>query len=216
MLRVRPIVFTPNFKAFSELFTALGLDLVEDAPGWQVFAADSGRVAVHVADAPSIGFSFEVGSVEEFARRTVESGTDAVVIDTADGRAARITAPDGRTFLAYEASLERAAPPAEGLAVMPTWYTINVADGEKLFRAIGARKRSSAGDGSWVDLTAKNGGLVAVRRADMNGSELAFEFAGEIATLQERVAGLLTDENQVRSLRLPNPDGGEIRVTERR
>ena len=49
MLRVRPIVFTPNFDAFSDLFTALGLRQVEDAPGWRVFTADSGHVALHVA-----------------------------------------------------------------------------------------------------------------------------------------------------------------------
>ena len=213
MLRVRPIVFTPNFNAFSGLFERLGLELVEDAPGWRVFAADSGRVALHVADIPSVGFSFEVGSVEEFARRTVEAGTAAVVVDTSDGRAAQITAPDGRIFLAYEAPLKQAAPPREGLAVMPIWYAADVAAASKIFTDIGARKRLSSDAGT--DFTAKNGGLIAVRTAATDGAELAFEFSGDVAVLRQRVpTATLVEEGCRRSLRLPNPDGGEIRVSQ--
>ena len=219
MLRVRPIVFTPNFNAVSDLFTALGLALLEDAPGWRVFAADSGRLAVHAGDQPSVSFSFEVGSVDEFARRTVEAGTDAVVVDTADGRAARVTAADGRSFLAYEAPLSNEGPPTEGLSVLPIWYALNVAAAETVFTDIGARKRLGSDAGSWVDFTAKNGGLIAVHEADKPRTELAFEFSGDVEPLQERlrlasIHSALIDEDYGRSLRLPNPDGGEIRVNQ--
>lgn len=218
MLRVRPIVLTPNFDAFSELFERLGLERTGDAPGWRVFTADSGRVAVHVADEPSVSFSFEVGSVEDFARRTVEAGTAAVVVDTADGRAAQVTTGDGRTFLAYEAPLKQAAPPREGLAVMPIWYASNPSAAAKVFADIGARKRRSSDAGT--DFTAKNGGLVAVREAETSSAEtgtaeLAFEFLGEVTVLQRRISGAtLVEEGHRRSLRLPNPDGGEIRVNQ--
>ncbi|GAA2174832.1 hypothetical protein GCM10009784_14780 [Arthrobacter parietis] len=217
MLRVRPIVFTPNFDAFSELFAALGLRQVEDAPGWRVFAADSGHVALHVAHQLSVSFSFEVGAVSEFARRNAEAGTAAVVIDTADGPAAQVTAEDGRTFLAYEAALRGTAPAEEGLAVMPIWLATNVAAAAKVFSDIGARKRFSSEAGSRVDLTAKNGGLIAVHGADKGSTELAFEFSGDVEILQPRIptATILIDENYGRSLRLPNPDGGEIRVKQR-
>ncbi|GAB3553845.1 hypothetical protein GCM10027404_27150 [Arthrobacter tumbae] len=219
MLRVRPIVFTPNVDAFSDLFTTLGLALIEDAPGWRVFAADSGRVALHVADEPTFEFSFEVGSISEFARRTAEAGTAAVVIDTADGPAAQVTAADGRTFLAYEAALRDTAPAEKGLAVLPIWYTPDLTAASKVFTDIGARKRLSSDAGSWVDFTAKNGGLIAVHGADKVSTELAFEFSGDVKTLQERlqqsfVPSTLADENHGRSLRLPNPDGGELRVNQ--
>ena len=214
MLRVRPIVFTPNFGAYSELFAALGLELVEDAAGWRVFAADSGRVAVCAADKPSVSFSFEVGSVEEFARRTVEAGTDAVVVDTADGRAAKVTTPGGRSFLAYEAPLRQAPPPREGLAVLPIWYTTDASAASRVFRDIGAKERLSSAARSRIDFTAKNGGLITVQEADRDGAEMAFECAGDVATLQERVSlsSALVEESYGRSLRLPSPDGGEIRV----
>lgn len=222
MLRVRPILFTPRFDEFSELLGALGLELVDDAPGRRIFAADSGRVAVQAADDPSTAFSFEVGAVDEFTRRTVESGTDAVVVHTADGRASRVTAPDGRTFLAYEAPLADAAPPTEGLTVMPIWYTTNVAADELMFKAIGAKKRPGSTAGSQIDFTAKNGGLLAVREADTSGAhtsgaELAFEFTGDVNTLQQRAAlpAARIDENHGRCLRLSHPDGGEIRVNQR-
>lgn len=219
MLRVRPIVFTPNFDAFAELFTALGLVLVENAPGWRVFAADGGRIAVHVADESSVSFDFEVGSVEEFARRTVEAGTDAVVVDTADGPAAQVTAPDGRTFLAYEAPLVDFTPPTQGLTVMPIWYTTDAVAAEKVFRDIGAKKRLSSNAGAWTDFAAKNGGLLAVHAADKNGQELSFEYRGDVETLQQQlkesgIPATLIDENYGRSLRLPHPEDGEIWVNE--
>ncbi|MFP5316192.1 MAG: VOC family protein [Actinomycetes bacterium] len=216
MLRVRPIVFTPNLDAFTDTFTALGLRQVEDAPGWRVFAGDSGHVALHAADQPSLSFSFEVGSVTEFARRTAEAGTAAVVVDTADGPAAQVTTPDGRTFLAYEAPLADAAPVKEGLAVMPIWYTTDPAAGAKVFSDIGARQRISSRTGSWIDFAAKNGGLVAVHEAETDGTQLAFEFTGDITALQQRTpaATILIDENYGRSLRVPNPDGGRIWINE--
>lgn len=218
MLRVRPIVFTPNFDAYSKLFTALGLTLAEDADGWRVFAADSGRVAVHIADTPSFGFNFEVGSVSEFARRTAQDGTAAVVVDTNDGPAAQVTAPVGRTFLAWE-TLTDEEPFSSGLAVAPIWYTPDTAAAEKVFTDIGAKKRLSSNAGAWTDFTTKNGGLLAVHRADDDGAELAFEYAGNVEVLQQRLLGQgtkskLIDENYGRSLRMPNPDGGETYINE--
>ncbi|GAB3536561.1 hypothetical protein GCM10027403_17650 [Arthrobacter tecti] len=218
MLRVRPIIFTPNHDGFGKLFTALGLELVEDADGWQVFEAGSGRVALHIADQPSIQLNFEVGSVSEFARRTAQAGTDAVVVYTNDGPAAQVTAPNGRVFLAYE-TLTGEQPAATGLTVMPIWYTPDTAAAEKVFTDIGAKKRRSSDAGAWLDFTAKNGGLLAVHAADDDGAELAFEFAGNVEVIQQRlrsggVPATLIDESYGRSLRLPNPDGGEIWVNE--
>lgn len=213
MLRVRPIVFTPNVDAFSQVFSALGLTLTEDAPGWKVFAADSGAVALHAADEPSFTFGFEVGSADEFARRTVEAGTDAVVVDTPDGRAAQVTSADGRTFLAYQTPLKHAAPPSDGLAVMPIWHSPGVDAAGKVFRDIGAREGTSSLAGT--RFAAKNGGLVLVRKGQ-ESEELAFAFSGDPAVLERRVreASLPSSVEDVASptLRIPSPDGGEVNV----
>ncbi|WP_051479231.1 hypothetical protein [Arthrobacter sp. H5] len=221
MLRVRPIVFTPNIDEFAALFAALGLDLANDDDGWLVFDAGSGRVALHVAEAPSVELGLEVGDVHEFVRRTVEAGTAAEALDTNDGRTAHVQGSGGMVFTAHlgQRGISNAgADPA--LAVMPLWYVTDAAAGVKVFTDMGARKRLSSDSGNWTDFTAKNGGLLAVHAAGETGIELAFEYNGNVEAVQQRLrqAGIwavLIDENCGRSLRLPNPDGKDIWVNER-
>lgn len=226
MLRVRPIVYTSKMDEFAALFTALGLDLANDDDGWQVFNAGSGRVALHSIATKDFGdntvfLGFEVGDVEEFTRRTVSAGTRADIIDADHGRAAQITAPDGLVFVADAGPRTVPSPGADpALAVAPTWYCADTSSAVKVLKDIGARPRISSNAGVWTDFTAKNGGLVAVHGGEATSVELSFEYDGDVTVLEQRLArsgfaSTLIDENYGRSLRLPNPHGGEIWINER-
>lgn len=227
MLRVRPILFTSKAAEFTAMFAALGLELSTDEDGWQVFDAGSGRIALHSAEAGIRGanrleLGFEVGDLEEFARRTQADGTPAEVVNDPDhGRSVRITAPGGLSLFAERYEREQHAPDADpALSVLAIWYSASTGPPERMLADIGARRRISSDAGVWSDFTAKNGGLIAVHSADRQAFELAFEYDGDVEVLERRLrkagqACTLIDESYGRSLRLPNPHGGEIWINER-
>ena len=127
MLRVRPIVNTPDLPGASRFLQALGLRPAADpAPSgsYAVFDAGSGRVALHACEpgSPEDGttsLAFDVSDVREFARRTAEGGARLTVELSREGHglAARVTAPDGMSFLADAGPRETGAPPSP-LAVL--------------------------------------------------------------------------------------------------
>lgn len=226
MLRVRPLHFTARIDAWAELLTALGLARTENSPGWQVFDAGSGRLALHgvpegAAEDGSTALAVEVGDVAEFARRTnlsaQDEGTTPAEIITADhGEACRITGPDGFSFLADKAAPGAAqaggADPA--LAVVGVWLTEDPDAASQTLRHIGARPRPVPDADETADFTAKNGGVLLVRPASGSPrSGLGFEYDGGLEPLRERLAAAgfepsITEEAFGRTLHVPNPDAG--------
>lgn len=234
MLRVRPIHYTSRMDSFKSLLTTLGLTIAADHDSWVEFDAGSGRLGLHWAEpgSPEDGTSslgFEVRDLDEFTRRTVEAGTTAEIYEAGHGTAARITAEDGMVFLADTAPADASdasdvsdasagtggsGNPDPALSVMPLWMTPGVGSARKALGDIGARPRIISDSGTWADFTAKNGGLAAVHHGEAPGVVLSFEYDGELEVLQRRLAASdldakIIDENYGRSLRLPNPDGGE-------
>lgn len=226
MLRVRPLHFTARIDAWAELLTALGLARTENSPGWQVFDAGSGRLALHgvpegAAEDGSTALAVEVGDVVEFARRTnlsaQDEGTTPAEIITADhGEACRITGPDGFSFLADKAApgAAQAADADPALAVVGVWLTEDPAAASQTLRHIGARPRPVPDADETADFTAKNGGVLLVRPASGNPrSGLGFEYGGGLEPLRERLAAAgfepsITEEAFGRTLHVPNPDAG--------
>ncbi len=226
MLRVRPLHFTARMDAWAELLTALGLARTENSPGWQVFDAGSGRLALHgvpegAAEDGSTALAVEVGDVAEFARRTnlsaQDEGTTPAEIITADhGEACRITGPDGFSFLADKAApgADQAGGAGPALAVVGVWLTEDPAAAAQTLRHIGARPRPVPDADETADFTAKNGGVLLVRPASGNPrSGLGFEYDGGLEPLQERLAAAgfhpsITEEAFGRTLHVPNPDAG--------
>ena len=95
MLRARPIHYTSRPKQWAELLEALGLVNTVKDDDWFEFDAGSGRLALHrvqhgaaVDGSPQDGttaFGVEVGVLAEFARRTQEDGTIAVLTEASHG-----------------------------------------------------------------------------------------------------------------------------------
>ncbi|MFP5311725.1 MAG: VOC family protein [Actinomycetes bacterium] len=246
MLRVRPVHFTSRTESWKKFLTALGMVQAEGDGGWQVFDSASGRLALHGADAGSgqdghTVLAVEVGDVAEFARRTNKAaqadgtqadGTQAdgapanaaqpAELVTADqGKACRISAPDGFSFLAdtvspaYQAGeVGHGAGADPDLAVAGVWYSPDPEAAARTLLYIGARPRPVPDNDETADFTAKNGGVLLVRpAAGAPRSGLGFEYGGAAGPLQERLtaAGFttsLTEEAFGKTLHMGNPDAG--------
>jgi hypothetical protein len=224
VLRVRPVVFTSRIEPWRDLLTAAGLVCAADHGGaWLEFDAASGRIGLHRVDAgdPADGrveLGFEVRDLDEFARRTAADGTRVAIEDADHGRAARITAPSGFSFLADSASPSFGNHPGPdqpdpALAVMPVWVTPDVPGAVATLRGIGAHPRFGEA-GTWADFAAKNGGLVAVRHGAAEKLELSFEYDDDLPALRDRltaagVACSLPDEAPGQALLVDHPDGPE-------
>ncbi|MDQ0032134.1 VOC family protein [Arthrobacter bambusae] len=219
MLRVRPIQFTSDPAGWKHLLEALGLVCVEDRGDWLEFDAGSGRVALHrtAADSPDDGttvFGVEVGDLAEFARRTVEDGTRAELFDADHGQAVRITAQDGFTFLADKAASRTTSPEADpGLAVVGSWLTPAVPRAAQELGNIGARPRHVSAE--FADFGTKNGGILHVRESSETAAgALAFEYDGDLAALEARLAAAgLTADRAGSVLTVRTPLGGTISVS---
>ncbi|MEW1823473.1 VOC family protein [Arthrobacter sp. NPDC080031] len=219
MLRVRPIQFTSDIAAWKHLLTTLGLVCVEDHGDWVEFDAGSGRVALHAVSpgSPDDGtavFGVEVGELAEFARRTVADGTHAELFDADHGQAGRVTARDGFAFLADRARSRTTSPEADpALAVVGTWLTPDVPGAAQELRNIGARPRHASATSA--DFSTKNGGILSVRESSETAAGgLAFEYDGDLAALEARLAaaGLVADQTGS-LLTIQAPRGGTISVT---
>jgi hypothetical protein len=225
MLRVRPLHFTSRLEAWERLLTALDMVRTENEPGWQVFDAGSGRLALHgvpggAAEDGTTAFAVEAGDLAEFARRTnlsaEEDATTPAEIITADhGEACRISAPDGFTFLADKAThTARCADADPALAVVGVWFTEDPASAARTLRHIGARPRPVPDADETADFTAKNGGVLLVRpAAGPPRPGIGFEYDGGLEPLRARLAtagfeATVTEEAFVSTLHVANPDAG--------
>ncbi len=178
MLRVRPVHFTPRLDEFSANLEAGGLRCTENYGNWRVFDSGSGKVGVHFAAAGSdqdgtTTLGFEVSDHEIFVRRTMEDGTAAELVDSGHGSTARVTAPDGFTFLADPVTDLNLPDPESELAVTAKWHTPDPAAANKVLANIGAKFVHDLADGGAL-FRAKNGGFVATVKGGGNAVELEF------------------------------------------
>ena len=227
MLRVRPLVHTPDLPGAARFLQALGLAPAQDPvpnASCAVFDAGSGRVALRScipgsAEDGTTALAFEVSDVREFARRTAVAGTAVELSEEGHRLAARVTAPDGLSFLADAGPRETGASPSP-LAVLAVWSTPDVGPAVKVLGDIGAKPRISADDGTCQDFRAKNGGLVAAGTGPRTAVDLAFEYDGDVRDLvRDLTAGgldpTLIEEGHGRSVRVRAPWGAEVRIDER-
>lgn len=219
MICARPIRFTADLAAHRRYLDALGATRVTTAPGWEVFAVGSGRLALHAASEQQPSgdtiLAWEVPDLDAWAERARAAGVPFEIGMTDHGIAATVTAPDGTTFTVDPAAEpEQPAPVDSAFAVLPIWYTSadDVDAARTVVAGLGAVQRVTADSDVWTDFTCPGGGLAAVHATDgERGVELAFEFDGDVETLIPRLTAagtepLLIDETYSRTLQLPDPD----------
>ncbi len=219
MLRVRPVLYTSKPAEYSQLLLALGLWRVQDAGEWQVFDSGNGKVGLHGippgGQDGTAALGFEIRDAPIFVRRTIADGTHAELVESRHGPTARVTAPDGFTFLADPVVDAPAAPPAASpLTVVQLWSTPDVGAASKVLADIGAKPVAGRPDAP-TPFRAKNGGLTAARPGGLSGVELGFKYDGDLAALAARLtaagvpASLDGDVVEVQ-----NPHGGTLRIVD--
>ncbi len=219
MIAARPIRFTHVMEAHRTYVEALGGRRVTSAPGWEVWALGSGRLALHAAsDEQPAGqdtLAWEVPDLDAWVNEARQRGLACQVGQTPHGLAATVTAPDGTSFTVDPSSGPTTEPVTrDSLAVLPIWYTTqaHVDGARQVLRGLGAVQRITADSDVWTDFRCPGGGLVAVHATDEEtGVELGFEYAGDVEELitplhQVGVEALLIDETYSRTLQIPDPD----------
>jgi len=224
MIIARPVQYTSRVAQFRELFLALGLaelpsDLAGDATAaWSVFQAGSGRVGLHAVDAgdPLDGaatLGFETDDLDGAAQRL--AGTCTVRrFERSDGKAVESKAADGLQLVLLAPTAGQATPQVTELAALGLWFTPNVPGAVTVLQQLGLTGEVRSDSGQWFQARADGGGLAAVHDGAAGKAQLSFEYAGDLAQLQRRladrgVAADLVDESYGRTLLVARPGGGE-------
>lgn len=184
MLRVRPIHFTSALEDYATQLESQGLRCVENSGDWRVFDSGNGKVGVHVAEAGSAedgttALGFEVRDHVIFIRRTLEDGTQAALEDSRHGSTARVTAPDGFTFLADPVTDLSLPDPSSLPAVIALWRTPDTVAASTVMANIGAKFVAERSDGGTL-FRAKNGGFVLTAPGEVAGVELLITHDGAL------------------------------------
>ncbi|MFK5582927.1 hypothetical protein [Serinicoccus sp. LYQ131] len=226
-LTPRPIRFTADLPAWQRLLQTLGAHLILERPGWLVYAAGSGRVALHAASPeqpPGTTLAFETStSIPDAVEEAAAAGVPVRLGHPDHGEAGLVTASDGTELtLDSPTPVEREGGSSDPrLAVLPIWYGPDTSMIRAVLEGLGARPRLVGQDAGWVDHVCEGGGLVAAHRDQTPGVELAFEWDGDVeeALTLLRNAGIeavLIDETYSRTVQITDPDGiKEIWVNER-
>ncbi|AIY02810.1 hypothetical protein ART_3211 [Arthrobacter sp. PAMC 25486] len=187
MLRVRPVHFTSMLDEYATHLEDQGMRCVENDGDWRVYDSGNGKVGVHLAEAGSTMdgttvLGFEVRDHEIFVRRTLEDGTGAELVESRHGSAARVTAPDGFTFLADPVT-DLSMPGTDALlSVTALWSTPDPAAANKVLADIGAKHVHDYPAGGAL-FRAKNGGLVATTKGETSGVELEIRHVSQTTVL---------------------------------
>jgi len=99
-------------------------------------------------------------------------------------------------------------------SVLPIHYVGDLAEPDRLYRALGLHPRIAAVDGVWADYEGDGGGLAALHHGEPQ-IELSFEYAGDLDALASRLdaagyAAEIVDEAYNRTLRVSGPGGREL------
>ncbi|PZF82062.1 hypothetical protein [Jiangella anatolica] len=215
-LTVRPVRRTPHAGVWVRAVEALG-GVVTGTDGDRVdLALGRGRVAIVRADAPGAELGFEAPDLLAVAAECERNGLATV---SAGGRL-EVIGPDGlRLHVDEHPSAEAPAGADPALSPLPLWYTPDVAGAAGVLDRLGLTVRIASRRGDWVDFVAPGGGLVAAHGADRPSVQLSFEYDGDVRALAARLTarGLtpsVIDENYGLTVRLPDPDGGQIFVNQ--
>ncbi|PFG39983.1 hypothetical protein ATJ97_2503 [Georgenia soli] len=227
---VRPIQFVTDLPTWRRFYTDLGLvGTGEDADGWTVLAAPSGRVALHAAarGGPLEGrtkLGLEVDDLGAYRDAVEAAGLPARPVTLGHGSALEVRVPGiGSVVVDRRQTPAGAAPVTPAvLSVVGLVHTEAVLEGAAAASRLGFRRRITSDGGGWADLVGHGIlGLHAGEATTVDGTtacEISLE-VGDLAPLLGKVteSGLqahLIDEAYGRTLRVTMPDGSELWVNE--
>lgn len=220
-ITVQQIQYTTDPAAWQALARALGLERLEDGDDvWSEFAGD-GILAVHRVESPADErteltlLTDGPEALDILERALVQAG--AAVRRTVLDDIGPLLVVDGPLALTATVSASTDVRTESPLTVMPIWYGSGITAQAAVLEAVGLRRRLTSESGVWADFAAAGGGAVALHRAEQDGVELSFEYAGDLDALAARLteAGYeprIIDEAYNRTLRVARPDGPDLWV----
>lgn len=210
MTSVQQILYARDTAAWHALATVLGFEAPHPpAPEWGEFHG-SGSLAIHPETperpAGSVDLHLLVDDLDAAAQALAAFGVSRT---TMDGVGEMLTVSCG---VDVTVSTGSAAARPDALAVQPIWFAPDIETPRRILEALGMRATIASDRGGWVELEG-DGGRVGLHHGDEPRISLSFLAAG-LEGLAERLrdAGYdaaVVDEAFGRSVRFPNPDGGD-------
>lgn len=218
----RPIRFTADIPAWQRILSTLGGTLISEHPGWLVYQLGGGRVALHAASEaqPAGSTTLAVEDPADLSKAVdaaAARGVPVTLEESDHGPAGVVRAPDGTLVwldspTPVEVGTGSASRPE--LSTLQIWYGPDTGLIRGVLEGLGATPRLVGDDGTWTDLAYPGGGLAAAHAADESGTELGFEWDGDVERARqlleaEGIDCVLIDETYSRTLQVADPDGGK-------
>ncbi|QPZ37941.1 hypothetical protein [Paramicrobacterium chengjingii] len=229
MTTIQVIQFTQHPHPWHALAEALGLTANgEKNDAWTEFDGD-GMLALHAVDAsdPRVGTA-EVWMLvdDDDALADLETQLSAAGIAVIRGAMEGVGATleialDPHSTI--HAVVGHARAPRGDTAILPLFFTPNVPASTNVATTLELKPRTSSDAGTWADLTAPGGGILALhaehaaQTPDASPVSLSLEYRGNLDALAERLTDAnfensVVDEAYNRTLILSTPDGNELWV----
>lgn len=215
----RPIRFTGDIPAWQRILETLGGALLDEHPGWLVYQLGGGRVALHAAseEQPAGRTVLTVEDPTPLAKAVdaaAARGVPVTLEDSDHGPAGHVRPTDGTFLWLDQPTPGEAQATRTELSTLQIWYGPDAGMIRGVLEGLGAQPRLVGDNGTWTDFTYAGGGLAAAHAAEETGTELAFEWAGDVEEAKALLdaAGIdsvLIDETYSRTLQVADPDGGK-------
>lgn len=212
MTVVQQILYTAHAERWWALAESLGFvaPFPPDA-AWAEFHAD-GVLAVHGATAQhrpgAVDIHLIVPSLADARRALAGFDAEQIVMEGV-GEMLVVRAASGIAITVSEGAAQRGAGE---IAVQPTWFQQDLAEPRAILEALGFRAGIAADAGGWVEMLC-DGGVIGLHSGEPRIG-LSFEARGDLDALAARLvdagfAAAVVDEAFARTIRLPDPDGGD-------
>ena len=215
MITVQPIHYTSDPDDWRRFAETIGFRAAfPPAASWSEFDA-GGILAIHqvLAGDPLDGTTevhLLVSDLDPVEEAAIAAGAtvDATTLENV-GRMLTVTLSELRVTVSNGSRSTSGDP-----SVLPIHYVRDLAEPDRLYRALGLRPRIEAVDGIWADFVGDGGGLAALHHGEPH-TELSFEYAGDLDALASRLdaagyAAEIVDEAYNRTLRVSGPGGREL------
>lgn len=211
---IQQILFTAHATQWHRLATALGLiPPYAPTPEWAEFNGNGilaihhdtpeyvpGRVDIHLL-VDDLAAAERAVSDFDIERGTMEGVGELLTVRTSSGVTITVSAGGG---------IIRSGK----IAVQPIWFQTDLDEPRRILEALGLQAKIVSNRGGWVELVADGGGFLGLHHGDKPHIGLSFLASGDLDAHAARLreAGFdpaIIDEAFGRTIRLPDPDGGE-------
>lgn len=212
MTVVQQIIYTEHPAQWWKLAETLGFVApYPPDPEWGEFHAD-GVLAVHGATTEHLPGMTDIHLiVEDLDAAASALGAFDVELVTMEGVGQMLVARavSGISISVSEGAVQRGVG---DIAVQPLWFQEDLAEPQAILEALGFRAGIVADRGGWVEMLC-DGGVVGLHEGEPRIG-LSFEARGDLDALAARLqdagfAASVIDEAFARTIRIPNPDGGD-------